>query len=175
MCSSLQSQRHPRCWFSCPVSLTLLQVSILHTGGNDGSYYGRLWLLLLSLPLFRDQSRFPRTLGIWTHRVQRLIRKFWVIFESNRVPSSYAGLDSVVSVSLVVSLSNGTISNLLLSCALRIIQIINMYSSEINGSIFRKGHTQNAQESESVLRERMLFLLTTTACPREKSRSQCCW
>ena len=48
---------------------------------------------------------------------------------------------------------------------------ITMYGSEINGSIFSKAYTQNAQESESVLRERMVLLLTTTVCPREKKHA----
>ena len=75
-----------------------------------------------------------------------------------------------------VSLSNGTIFNPPLSLVdSESPAIITMYGSEINGSIFGKGHTQNAQERGYALRERLLFLLTTTACPNEKACSQCCW
>ena len=86
------------------------KVSILHIDGNDGSYYGRLWLLLS--PRCFEINHIPRTLGIWTHRAQRLTRELCVTFESNSVSSSCAGQDSVASVSLVVSLSNGTIYTL---------------------------------------------------------------
>ena len=146
---------------------------------------GRIMVgMMIVVPsLFRKQSRFPRTLGIWAHKVQRLTRELCVTFESNSVSSSCEGwtvscrshwlrvcrmVRYITSFSLSLSLS--------LSCGLRQPATITMYGSEINDSIFCKAHTQNAQERGYVLRERLLLLLTTTACPCEKKAcSQCCW
>ena len=121
-------------------------------------------------------SKDTRHLG--THMAQRLTRELCVIFESCRVSSSCAGQDSVMSVSLLwvcrmvryltTPTSPHPSLSLSLSRGLEQPAIITMYGSEVCSTIFGKAHTQNAQESESVLRERMVLLLTTTACPCEK-------